>query len=187
MSGAPLRLIFETHATSVDNEAGVASGWADARLSATGETQARELGARRADEDLAAVFCSDLERAWRTAEIAFGPRGVPIVRDARLRECDYGTLTRQPAQVIEARRVGQITTPFPGCGESYEQATRRVAKWLDEVRPRFAGQTIVVIGHRATYYAFQHLLAGVPLADAIAGPWQWQPGWIYEVDSVAAP
>ena len=51
-----------------------------------------------------------------------------------------------------------------------------MAKWLDEVRPHFAGRTIVVVGHRATFYAFQHLLAGVPLADAIAAPWQWQPG-----------
>lgn len=32
------------------------------------------LGARRRDDDLAAVFCSDLTRAFRTAEIAFSDR-----------------------------------------------------------------------------------------------------------------
>jgi bisphosphoglycerate-dependent phosphoglycerate mutase len=42
-----LKLVFETHATSVDNEAGLASGWFDAALSAKGEAQARSLGARR--------------------------------------------------------------------------------------------------------------------------------------------
>ena len=30
------------------------------------------LGTRRRADDLAAVFCSDLGRAFRTAEIAFG-------------------------------------------------------------------------------------------------------------------
>ena len=171
MNGSPLRLIFETHATSVDNEAAVASGWADARLSAVGETQARELGARRSDDDLAAVFCSDLERAWRTAEIAFGPRGVPIVRDARLRECDYGTLTRQPAPGHRgAARVGGSRRPFPVAAKA---TSKRRAAWRSgstRCGRDFAGQTIVVVGHRATFYAFQHLLASVPLADATRRP-----------------
>ena len=105
---SPCRLIFETHATSVDNEAGVASGWADVALSPAGIEQARALGVRRAGETLAAVFCSDLERAWNTAAIAFGARGLPIVRDARLRECDYGALTQRPTAEIEMERAGRI-------------------------------------------------------------------------------
>ena len=67
-----LVVVFETHATSLDNEAGLASGWFDIALSATGEGQARSLGVRRREDDLAAVFCSDLTRAFRTAEIGFG-------------------------------------------------------------------------------------------------------------------
>jgi broad specificity phosphatase PhoE len=79
---ADLVVVFETHATSLDNEAGLASGWFDVTLSATGEEQARQLGTRRRDDEFAAVFCSDLVRASRTAEIAFGNRALPIVRDA---------------------------------------------------------------------------------------------------------
>jgi broad specificity phosphatase PhoE len=82
-------LVFETHATSFDNEAGLASGWFDVGVSATGEEQARSLGVRRRNDHLAAVFCSDLTRAVRTAEIAVGDRAVPIIPDPRLRECDY--------------------------------------------------------------------------------------------------
>jgi broad specificity phosphatase PhoE len=177
---SPCRLIFETHATSVDNEAGVASGWADVALSPAGIEQARALGVRRAGETLAAVFCSDLERSWNTAAIAFGARGLPIVRDARLRECDYGALTQRPTAEIEMERAGRILTPFPN-GESYVQAVRRAGHWLDETAPRFAGQTILVIGHRATFHAFEHLLRGIPLAEVIAAPWRWQPGWDYDV------
>jgi broad specificity phosphatase PhoE len=181
MSVRRLTLIFETHATSLDNEAGLASGWFDTDLSATGEAQARALGTRRREDDLAAVFSSDLVRACRTAEIAFGDRGLSLIRDARLRECDYGELTRRPAREIEAERLHRIVVPFPD-GESYQQVADRVAAWLEEARTAFGGRTVLVIGHRATFFAFEHLLAGVPLADAIAPPWQWQPGWVYEAE-----
>ena len=175
-----LTLLFETHATSVDNEHGIASGWYDAPVSATGEDQARALGERRRNDDLAVVFCSDLARALRTAEIAFGRRGIPIVRDARLRECNYGTLTRHPASEIDARRGEHVTMAFPK-GESYREVVERVATWLNEVASAFNDKTVVVVGHRATHYALQHLLADVPLAAAVGATWQWQPGWRYLV------
>ena len=69
-----VQLLFETHATTLDNEAGLASGHFDVDLSATGEEQARRLGERRRDDQLAAVFSSDLRRAFRTADIAFADR-----------------------------------------------------------------------------------------------------------------
>jgi len=171
-------VVFETHATSLDNEAGLASGWFDIALSATGEAQARQLRVRRRGDDFAAVFCSDLERAFRTAEIAFGDRACPIVRDARLRECDYGAFTRRPSAEIEERRARHVTTPFPS-GESYEQAVGRVAAWLTEAAATFAGRTVVVIGHRATFYALEHLIRRIPLREAVTATWHWQPGWTY--------
>ena len=173
-----LVVLFETHATSLDNEAGLASGWFDVDLSATGEDQARMLGVRRRHDDLAAVFCSDLARATRTAEIAFSDRPLPIVRDARLRECNYGTLTRRPTTEIDQRRGVHVATPFPD-GESYQQVVARVAAWLTEVRSTHAGQTVLVIGHRATFYALEHLFKEVPLLEAVTSTWQWRPGWTY--------
>jgi broad specificity phosphatase PhoE len=175
-----LVVVFETHATSLDNEAGLASGWFDVALSATGEEQARLVGVRRRDDDLAAVFCSDLTRAFRTAEIAFGDRALPIVRDGRLRECDYGAFTRCSTLEVEARRAAHVSTPFPN-GESYEQVVERVSAWLTEAATRFWGRTVLVIGHRATHYALEHLVRHVPLHDAVSSTWQWQPGWTYRV------
>jgi broad specificity phosphatase PhoE len=176
----PRTLIFETHATSLDNEAGSASGWFDVALSPTGEQQARELGARRRDDQLAAIFCSDLSRSFRTAEIAFGDRSIPIIRDARLRECDYGDFTRRPTQEIEQRRLKHLMEPFPN-GESYQQVVDRVSGWLRESLPDIVAATVLVIGHRATFYALEHLLNGVPLHEAMTSPWTWQPGWSYTV------
>jgi broad specificity phosphatase PhoE len=173
-------VIFETHATSIDNEAGIASGWFDVDLSPRGEAQARDLGRRRCGGELAGIFCSDLRRASRTAEIAFGDRGVPIVRDPRLREVDYGALTRRSAAEIETRRLDFLTAPFPG-GESYEQVVHRVAGWLEEASRSHPARTVVVIGHRAIFYALEHLIHRIPLPDVVSTPWQWQPGWTYRV------
>lgn len=175
-----IHLIFETHATSLDNEAGLASGWFDVDLSPLGEQQAREMGVRRRQDVFAAVVCSNSRRAARTGDIAFHGRGFPIIREPRLRECNYGALTRYPASDVEARRVDHITTPFPD-GESYADATRRVGSWLDEAIRDYDGQRIIVIGHRATFYALEHLIRGLPLLEVMTAPWRWQPGWSYSL------
>ena len=86
-----VEIVFETHSISVDNERGVATGWLPGRLSEKGRALARELGERRRDDNISAVFSSDLARAIETAEIAFAGVGIPIVRDWRLRECNYGS------------------------------------------------------------------------------------------------
>ena len=143
------------------------------------------LGARRHDDPLAVVFCSDLTRSFRTAEVAFGDRSLPIVRDARLRECDYGDLTRRPTSEIEPRRLRHLVDPFPN-GESYQQVVDRVSGWLSEAMRQYDARTILVIGHRATFYALEHLLNGVTLHEAMSSPWTWQPGWTYHPGSSPA-
>jgi probable phosphoglycerate mutase len=173
------RIVYETHATSLDNEAGLASGHYDVDLSPAGERQAEALGARYAADLPSLVLTSDLRRAWLTAHLAFAGR-VPLVRDARLRECDYGRLTRAPVREVDLLRLAAIERPFPG-GESYAQATARVAACLDDLRKRWPGGWVLVVGHRATHYALDHLLRGVPLAEAMAAPFEWRPGWLYEL------
>ncbi|GAA2645603.1 hypothetical protein GCM10010399_94230 [Dactylosporangium fulvum] len=48
---------------SEDNERGIATGWLHGRLCARGRVNAAELGRRRRDDGIAAVFASDLRRA----------------------------------------------------------------------------------------------------------------------------
>lgn len=179
LKAAAVTLYFETHSTSLDNEARLASGWFDVDLSPRGEAQARALGERYAAVALDAIHTSDLKRAWRTAELAFGAER-PHVRDPRLRECDYGSLTRAPTEAVDAERLARIDEPFPG-GESYSTAVARLRGWLAEVAGERRHGTVLLIGHRVTWYALEHLLAGRDLRDVIAQPLQWQPGWRYEL------
>ncbi|MQA00819.1 MAG: histidine phosphatase family protein [Dehalococcoidia bacterium] len=174
-----LTVIFETHATSLDNEAGRASGHYDVALSATGEAQARERGERYAEARLDAVYCSDLQRSYRTAEIALAGREVPVVIDARLREVDYGELTRRPKGEVDAVRLRHIEDPFPG-GESYVQAVERLRGLLDDASRAHPAGTVLLIGHYATHIGLEYLAKGVPIAETIAAPYTWRPGWRYQ-------
>jgi len=175
-------IVFETHSTTEDNEAGRATGWLPGRLSARGREQARELGQRRADGGFAAVFCSDLRRAVETADIAFAGSGVPVLHDWRLRECDYGTLNGMPAAEMHAGRGDHLDVPYPG-GESWRQAVTRAGRFVADLPPRWDGQRIVVIGHVATRWGLDHVLRGVPVEDLMAAPFDWRPGWSYDLDT----
>src|SRR4029079_10056532 len=112
-----VRLVFETHSLTVDNELGIATGWLGGALSARGRALAQELGERRRD-GIDAVFASDLARAVETAEIAFSATDIPVLLDWRLRELDSGELNGARADAIATERARRVHLPFPG-GESY--------------------------------------------------------------------
>jgi 2,3-bisphosphoglycerate-dependent phosphoglycerate mutase len=169
-------VVFETHSTSEDNEAGVATGWLGGALSATGRAQAAELGERRRDDGIEVVYASDLNRAAETATIAFEGTGIPVRLDWRLRECDYGELNGMPRALLEEQRVSRIDEPWPG-GESWRQAVARVSSFLDELR----GGRVLVIGHVATRWALDHRVHGRPLEELAAEGFDWRPGWEYEL------
>lgn len=175
-----LTAFYSPHGTSTDNETGRASGHADVPLSARGRELARQLGAHYAAETLDVVFCSDLQRAHRTAEIAFSTLGVPIIPDARLREFDYGELTQHPPAELELEH--HITEPFPG-GESIFMAVQRVGPFLRDALRDYDGQTVVVIGHVATKYGLAYWSGSESLEDIVTTPWEWRdiPIWRYEL------
>jgi len=176
-----IQVVFETHATSNDNERGVASGWNHSLLAATGQEQARDLGARRSDDGIDVVFSSDLRRAVETAGIAFEGSGIPVLLDWRLRECDYGRLNGTDHAPHVADRSAHLDAPYPG-GESWREAVARVGRFLEELPGRWDGQRVLVIGHVATRWALAHLLADVPLEDLAEETFEWQPGWEYVLD-----
>jgi alpha-ribazole phosphatase/probable phosphoglycerate mutase len=175
-------LVFETHATTEDNETGRATGWLPGRLSAAGREQARELGERHRDDGIAAVFCSDLRRAVQTAEIAFGGTAIPVLLDWRLRECDYGGRNGMPVTELHASRREYLDVPYPG-GESWQQAVARAGQVLADLPSRWDGRRIVVIGHVATRWALDHLIERVPLEDLLDADFAWRRGWEYRLDA----
>lgn len=179
MTGPTIDLVFATHSTTLDNEHGIATGWLPGELSAVGREQARALGERYRDA-VDVVFSSDLARATQTAALAFDGSALPAFLDQRLREYNYGRLNGHPAAEVHATRLAHPGVPYPG-GESYLDVATRVESFLADLRQRWPGARVLVIGHAATRYALDYLLAGADLARTLAAPGEWQPGWEYVV------
>ena len=165
-----LTLFYSPHMTSVDNEAGRASGHADVPLAAMGREQALKLGQDYAAETLDAVYCSDLQRAYTTAEIAFSQRGLPIIRDARLRECDYGQRTQCPRDELALEQ--HISEPYPD-GESVMRVAERVGAFLRDRLNDRDGQRIVVIAHAAPKYGLEYWSGERSLEEIVTTRWEW--------------
>jgi alpha-ribazole phosphatase/probable phosphoglycerate mutase len=173
-----VQIVFETHSTSEDNERGKATGWLGGKLSLTGEAQARQLGERRRQDNLAAVYSSDLNRAVETARIAFAGTAIPVSLDWRLRECNYGTLNGMSHEQLDMERSRRLDQPFPE-GESWRGAVDRVVSFLHEVAAKSEGKRVLLIGHVATRWALDHYVLGIPLEQLVAAPFQWREGWEY--------
>lgn len=177
-----VEIIFEAHGTTYDNEAHLSLGHNDVELSPLGVEQSKEMGKRYAGDHFDAIFCSDLQRAYKSAEIAFGDK-YPIIKDARLRECDYGDLTQRPSDEVTPEKPKHIHEPFPN-GESYEQTSERMKSFLQDLSSDYDDKRVMIIGHRATQYGLEHWIKGLSLEEIIPAPWQWQPGWAYSLERI---
>lgn len=175
-----IKIIFEAHSTTLDNEAKRASGWVDVDLSELGIKQCLELKERYKNSDLDAIFTSDLQRAVKSGVPTANHLKIAIYPDSRLRECNYGDFDGADKSVVDGQKKDRISTPFPG-GESYEDCMRRIKDFLDYLKANFDGKTVMIIGHRATQYGLEHHINGKSVMECVTEPWAWQPGWSYEL------
>ena len=83
---------------------------------------------------------------------------------------------------MDSIRASRVREPFPVGGESYEDVAIRIRALLDDLARDHAGSTVLLIGHHAPYVALEHVVRGVPLAEALAATASgdyWQPEWEY--------
>jgi probable phosphoglycerate mutase len=110
------------------------AGWTNVPLTAEGERQAAALRPRLDGHAFDSVWSSDLDRALRTARLAWGEPRV----DARLREMSFGELegrsweTLAPGQQGALMRFSGFDTPG---GESFEALRARVLSLVDSLAP----------------------------------------------------
>lgn len=108
------------------------AGWTNVPLTEEGERQAAALRPRLASERFDSVWASDLDRALRTARLAWGePR-----QDARLREMSFGELegrswdALRPDERDVVARFSDFTAPG---GESFDALRTRVLSFVDSL------------------------------------------------------
>jgi broad specificity phosphatase PhoE len=174
-----MKIYFAAHATTTDNEEGIASGWKNVELSELGKRQAEEMREHFKDIKIDLICCSDLKRAVDTVKIAFGDT-IPVIIDKRLRELNYGDFNGQPKEKVEGMKIICIKEPFPN-GESYNQALDRTDEFYEELKEKYPDKAVLVVGHRATQYGLESLINHRTIEELLSEKFKWQPYWEYEL------
>ncbi|MFZ2763585.1 MAG: histidine phosphatase family protein [Minisyncoccia bacterium] len=179
-----IKITYFVHGTTTDNEKEISSGWKDVELSKLGIEQSIALKDKTKDMHFDVVFCSDLQRAVKSAELAW--KGMyEIIPDKRLRECNYGKLNGASSGIVEPMQEEEcIENPFPK-GESYEDVKTRIADFLQFLKQNYDGKSIAIVGHKAPQLSLDVLLKGKSWKQALVGDWRktkaWKPGWTYDL------
>jgi len=179
-----IRIIYFGHSTTTDNEGGLSTGWAPGELSKMGIKQAKELGKSIDKKQFDVVFSSDLKRAIDSAKLVFGSKR-KIIQDKRLRECNYGDYTGNPAEEFKDKEkmIQHVDEPFPN-GESYNDVEKRIYDFLEFLKKNYNEKTIAVFSHGAPQLALNVLLKNKTWPQTIK-EYQTEkhgilnPGWEY--------
>jgi broad specificity phosphatase PhoE len=150
-------LIVARHGQSESNNQALITGQLDVALSPKGCQQAQALADCLADVPLAAIYASALRRTADTAAPTAQAQQLPVQRLAALNEIHLGVLQgrhrdeRDPeAQALWAQWQADVWRfRVPG-GERFDELEERVGQALDDILAQHAGQTVLIVGHRAT-------------------------------------
>jgi probable phosphoglycerate mutase len=156
MGGTPVRILLARHGETVFNVEGRWQGQSDSPLTDRGRAQAAELARALADEQIVAIYSSDLGRAAATAAHIAALHELDVTQEPRLREIDVGAWTGKHRDEINAAYPGglQAWANKPSAyqlpeGELIRDAQARALEFFDEHMPSHVGQTVVVISHGA--------------------------------------
>jgi len=157
MTPAATRLFLVRHGATQLTAEDKFSGSVGVELSDEGRRQVAFLAERLAHTPVAAVYASPLGRTFETAAIVGRPHKLtPIERDG-LREISHGRWEGLSRQEVEARYQDEYAAwesdPFTFAPEAGESGVAVLARALPVVRDivvRHAGQSVIVVSHKAT-------------------------------------
>jgi probable phosphoglycerate mutase len=174
----PTRLVAVRHGETAWNAAARIQGQTDIGLNDLGRWQAQRVAQALAHEPVAAVYSSDLLRAWHTAEPIAQAHGLAPVAEAGLRERAFGVFEGKSfddvqEQYPEDGRLWRERLPAwapPGGGESLDQMRERVGATVARLAARHAGAQIVLAAHGGVLDTLYRLATG----QAVNAPRTWQ-------------
>ena len=186
------RLWLVRHGETDWNAAGRVQGHTPTELNERGREQAREIGRRLKGRAFAAVWSSDLPRAYQTAELLVESAGLGmrVERSEALRERSFGKYEGMTTAEIGAARTalglnatGDLAdwTGMPGV-ESNDVLWERISGQLRELSERYVSQDVVVVTHGGVIARVVYRVLGIPdgvprhfpLSNGIVAVLQWR-------------
>ena len=154
MNLEPTRIIAVRHGETAWNLDGRIQGHLDIGLNETGRWQAHRLAQALVEEDIAAVYASDLWRAYETAMSIAKPLSLPVQTDTGLRERSFGVFEGKtfaevealwPEQALAWRKREPDYAPIGG--ESLLQFRERILTAVTALAAQNSGRQIVIASH----------------------------------------
>lgn len=173
------RVLAIRHGETAWNVDGRIQGQLDVPLNEMGRWQVHRLARAVADEDIAAVYSSDLLRAFETAQAVSRGCAAPIVTDVGLRERGFGAFEGLSYTEINARwpemgerwRRRDPTFGAPG-GETLNEFFERSIAAATRLAALHPGQTIALVSHGGVMDCLYRAASRV----ALDAPRSWQLG-----------
>lgn len=148
------RVYLVRHGQTIWNQEMKYQGHTDVELTDEGIYQAKLLAGRLSGESLSAIYASDLQRAYVTAEAVARRCGLSVTQDQALREICFGEWEGLTYAGIKERWnhpakdffTHPADTHIPG-GEQFSEMQDRVCAALLRIIQQHPGQAIGIVSH----------------------------------------
>jgi len=167
------QMVLVRHGETFWNSEGRIQGHFESSLNKTGLAQAQALAQRFKSQHFAALYSSDLSRAYETAGAISEKKGLPILVEPCLRERHLGIfqgvlkreLKRKFPDAFTSYKANDANYVIPE-GESLKQLSERSIKCLEKLAQKHLGRRILVVTHGGVLrQLFLHTL-GIPFDAA---------------------
>ncbi|MGI6070965.1 MAG: histidine phosphatase family protein [Blautia sp.] len=123
-------------------------GTTDLELTEEGIRQARILGEKVAGLKVDLIVTSAMKRARQTGGIIGEMNGIPVISDARLAEVNFGKYEGVDRQDAGYQRDKlDFACRYPNGGESTFLAAHRLFSCLDDLKEKYPGKNLLIVGH----------------------------------------
>ena len=150
----PTRIIALRHGETTWNVDTRIQGHLNIPLSPIGRWQAEQLAQALSDEPLAAIYASDLARAWETAEYVARLQNLSVIEEIGLRERGFGdfegkTFAEIAALLPEQSLRWRKRDPYfaPAGGETLVALRTRVLEAAARLAAQHPGEQIALVAH----------------------------------------
>lgn len=164
------RLLVIRHGETPWNTEARIQGHIDIPLNDKGRWQAERVAQALADEELHAIYSSDLQRARHTAEAIAQAVGLPLSVDESLRERHFGRFEGMTQEEVaaqwpeEARRWRERDPAYgPDGGETLEDFYGRCMDAITRLARQHPGQSIALVAHGGVLDCFYRAANGLEL------------------------
>ncbi len=169
-----INIYIARHGETTWNAEGRIQGWSDPELSPLGYSQSLALLEHLKGRPISAIYSSDLQRSYLTAQPIARRLGLPILKQAELKEIGFGILEGKNLFQFDEELKNQwnrfkddrFSYRIPGA-ENYSDVAIRLKPFMEKILQQHEGEEILIVGHRVVNRLLIGMFLGFPLEKTL--------------------